>query len=161
MLIFHIVWVTLGVSGFSCAVFGFVQMPWSLVAEGRSGADSWKRRKSSLRGRPTRSIMSDKKPLVPKVHFVGGTVAEWLVRQTQNRALVYGPWPWSFCHLETGNYNVNSDNLCYMRYTYRVNYIYKDECEIEVFVESSKNGVTGQIARLSFSSSVLNVHRPN
>ena len=27
------------------------------------------------------------------------------------------------------------------------NYIYKDDCEIEVFVESSKNGVIGQIVR--------------
>lgn len=37
LLFFHIVlvWATLGVSAFSCAVFGFVQMPWPLVAEGR------------------------------------------------------------------------------------------------------------------------------
>lgn len=36
-------WVTLGVSGFSCAGFGVVQMPWPLIAEARlpTAVEAW------------------------------------------------------------------------------------------------------------------------
>ena len=55
-------------------------------------------------------------------------------------------------------YTIPTNDLCHE--TCRV-YVYKDDSEIEVLARSSENGAIGRNTLYSFSSSTLNIHRPN